>query len=45
MASEGPDRLPPQDLEAEQVTLGSILLDAGAAARAMAILEPEDFYR
>jgi replicative DNA helicase len=45
MAGDMSDRLPPQDLEAEQVTLGCILLDAGAAARAMAILAVEDFYR
>lgn len=45
MAGEFTHGLQPQDLEAEQVTLGSILLDAGAAARATAILEPEDFYR
>jgi len=45
MAAEFTHGLQPQDLEAEQVTLGSILLDAGAAARATAILDPEDFYR
>jgi replicative DNA helicase len=45
MAGDRRDPSPPNDLEAEQVTLGSILLDAGAAARAMAILEPDDFYR
>ncbi|MGD9518634.1 MAG: replicative DNA helicase [Armatimonadota bacterium] len=45
MGSDMKDRLPPQDLDAEQVTLGCILLDSGAAARAMAILEIEDFYR
>ncbi|MCX7599211.1 MAG: replicative DNA helicase [Armatimonadetes bacterium] len=45
MAGEFTHGLQPQDLEAEQVTLGSILLDAGAAARATAILEPDDFYR
>ncbi|MBC7287997.1 MAG: replicative DNA helicase [Armatimonadetes bacterium] len=45
MAQEFAGGLPPQDLEAEQVTLGSILLDAGAAARAIAILSPDDFYR
>ncbi len=45
MAENITDKLPPQDLEAEQVTLGAILLDPGAATRAMAILEPEDFYR
>ncbi len=45
MAEDFAGGLPPQDLEAEQVTLGSILLDPGAAARVMAMLSPEDFYR
>ena len=39
------DRLPPQDLEAEQATLGSMLMEAGAVSRAMSIVEEEDFYR
>ncbi len=39
------DKLPPQDLEAEQATLGAILVEPGAASRAMAIVEEEDFYR
>jgi len=39
------DRLPPQDLDAEQATLGAILLEAGAAARAMSLVKEEDFYR
>ncbi len=39
------DRLPPQDLEAEQATLGAMLVDAGAVSRALAIVSPEDFYR
>lgn len=41
----GPDRVPPQDTEAEQATLGSMLLESEAAARAFAIINPEDFYR
>ncbi|MCD6350778.1 MAG: replicative DNA helicase [Armatimonadetes bacterium] len=45
MADETAGRLPPQDLEAEQVTLGSMLLDSGAAARVTAMLEADDFYR
>ena len=40
-----PDRLPPQDLGSEQATLGAILLETGAAARAMAVVKEEDFYR
>ncbi|MEA3402633.1 MAG: replicative DNA helicase [Armatimonadota bacterium] len=39
------DRLPPQDLEAEQATLGAMLMEAGAVSRAMAIVTEEDFYR
>ncbi len=39
------DRLPPQDLEAEQATLGAMLMEAGAVSRAMAIVDEEDFYR
>ena len=40
-----PDRVPPQDLDAEQATLGSMLLESEAAARAFAIIGPTDFYR
>jgi replicative DNA helicase len=39
------DRIPPQDLDAEQATLGAMLLDAGATARAMSAVKEEDFYR
>ncbi|MCD6359358.1 MAG: replicative DNA helicase [Armatimonadetes bacterium] len=46
LAPEPPaDRLPPQDLEAEQATLGAMLVDEGAATRALAITKAEDFYR
>ncbi len=38
-------QVPPQDLHAEQCVLGSMLLEAGAAERAFAILRDEDFYR
>ena len=45
--AEGPpiDRVPPQNLEAEQSVLGSMLLERDAIARAVEILRPEDFYR
>ena len=36
---------PPQNLEAERSTLGSMLLDKEAIFRAMEILRPEDFYK
>lgn len=39
------DRLPPQDLEAEQATLGAMLMEQGAVSRAMSIVQEEDFYR
>ncbi len=39
------DRLPPQDLEAEQATLGAMLMERGAVSRAMSIVSEEDFYR
>jgi replicative DNA helicase len=42
--SDGLDRVPPQDIDAEQATLGSMLLEPGAATRAFAIVEAQDFY-
>lgn len=39
------DRLPPQNLEAEQAVLGAILLDNEAIHRALEILRADDFYR
>lgn len=38
-------RLPPQNLEAEQSVLGSILIDREALLEVSEILLPEDFYR
>ncbi len=38
-------RLPPQNLEAEQSVLGSILLDNEAAYQVVEILQEKDFYR
>ena len=40
-----PHRLPPQNLEAEQCVLGSILLQQGALVKILELLMPEDFYR
>ena len=37
--------MPPQNLEAEQATLGSMLLDPDAAKVVLEILSPKDFYR
>ena len=42
---EMPDRVPPQNLEAEQSVLGAVLLDRDAAERCVEILHPEDLYR
>ena len=39
------ERVPPQSLEAEQSTLGSMLLDKEAIAIAAELLVAEDFYR
>ncbi|HXL01669.1 MAG TPA: replicative DNA helicase [Candidatus Atribacteria bacterium] len=39
------ERVPPHDLEAEQATLGSMLLDKEALLRVLDILQPEDFYK
>ncbi len=39
------ERIPPQNLEAEQSVLGSMLLDRDAIARVVELLRPEDFYR
>ena len=39
-----PDQLPPQNLEAEEVILGRILLDPDAIGRVADVLQPEAFY-
>jgi len=39
------EKLPPQDLEAEQAVLGSILIDRDAIVKVSPILKPDDFYR
>lgn len=40
-----PDKLPPQNIEAEESTLGSLMIDKDAIAKIADILYPEDFYR
>jgi replicative DNA helicase len=40
-----PDRLPPQNLEAEQGVLGSILIDNEVLHDIIPVLKPEHFYR
>lgn len=39
------DRIPPQNIEAEQSVLGSILRDPDAITKVIEILSPADFYR
>jgi len=39
------DRVPPQNLEAEQAVLGSMLIERAAVERASEILKADDFYR
>lgn len=39
------DRIPPQNMEAEQAALGAMLLEHEAIARAVELLRTEDFYR
>lgn len=38
-------KIPPNDIEAEQAVLGSLLTDKDAVISAIEILKPEDFYR
>ncbi len=37
--------MPPQNLEAEQAVIGSMLIEANAVVSALEILRPEDFYK
>lgn len=39
------ERLPPQNIEAEEALLGSLLISPGAVVRVATIIKPEDFYR
>ena len=39
------EKLPPQNIEAEEAVLGSILIDRDAIVKVAPILKPEDFYR
>ncbi len=40
-----PDKLPPQNVEAEQSVLGCLMMDKDAIIRVADILQPGDFYR
>jgi replicative DNA helicase len=39
------ERLPPQNIEAEEAVLGALLIDPDAVIRVATILRPDDFYR
>ena len=39
------DRIPPQNIEAEQSVIGAMLIDKEAIAKTSEVLRPEDFYR
>jgi len=39
------DKIPPQNIDAEQSVLGAILLEREAVYKAMKLVRPEDFYR
>ncbi len=45
MAGGGFDKLPPQNLEAEQAVLGAVLLENSALTKALDHIAAEDFYR
>ncbi|MDR2930548.1 MAG: replicative DNA helicase [Propionibacteriaceae bacterium] len=42
---DGPDRVPPQDVAAEQSVLGAMLMSKDAIANVMGLLRGTDFYR
>ncbi|MFZ5365286.1 MAG: replicative DNA helicase [Patescibacteria group bacterium] len=42
---DDPTKIPPQNLEAEQSLLGSLLIDKEAFLKIADIIDPEDFYR
>ncbi|MBQ1336591.1 MAG: replicative DNA helicase, partial [Selenomonadaceae bacterium] len=39
------ERMPPQNIEAEQAVLGAVLIKKEALTEVQDILKPEDFYR
>jgi len=42
--AELPEKLPPQDLEAERAVLGAMLIEKSAIGKAMEIIQGKDFY-
>jgi replicative DNA helicase len=45
MAQEGPGKVPPHSIEAEESVIGGVLLDNTALDRALELVTPEHFYR
>lgn len=45
MANEQIEKLPPQNIEAEQSVLGSLLIDKDAIVKIADIVKPDDFYK
>ncbi|MBI2626238.1 MAG: replicative DNA helicase [Candidatus Nealsonbacteria bacterium] len=45
MSMETPDKIPPQNVEAEKSLLGSLMLDKDAIIKVVDFLQPRDFYK
>jgi replicative DNA helicase len=43
--SQVPQRMPPQNIEAEEAVIGSMLIEQSAVISALEILRPDDFYK
>ncbi len=43
--SQVPQRVPPQNIEAEEAVIGSMLIEQSAVISALEILQPDDFYK
>src|SRR3989338_1222460 len=43
--NELPDKLPPQNIEAEKSLLGSLMLDKNAIIKVVDFMQPRDFYK
>ena len=42
---DAPDKLPPQNIDAEKSLLGSLMLDKNAVVKVVGFLQPRDFYK
>ena len=43
--SQAPHRVPPQNIEAEEAVIGSMLIEQSAVIMALEMLSPDDFYK